>query len=184
MKIIVADINEDMIHAAKLQGFETHLGSITELEADAYVSPANSFGFMDGGIDYIYSQFFGMQIELNVRSKIQYEYPFGEILVGQAFAIRTEHSKIPYLIVSPTMRVPRKILDPNDVRLATRAAVSMGLLYGMKTIVIPGMGTGCGALDYDVAAKAMRLGVDDAVDGVPIPISWREAQRRHFNLEK
>ena len=27
--------------------------------ADAIVSPANSFGFMDGGIDYAYSDHFG-----------------------------------------------------------------------------------------------------------------------------
>ena len=30
--------------------------------ADAIVSPANSFGFMDGGIDYCYSEHFGWQM--------------------------------------------------------------------------------------------------------------------------
>ena len=30
--------------------------------ADAIVSPANSFGFMDGGIDMVYSKRFGWQM--------------------------------------------------------------------------------------------------------------------------
>ena len=32
-------------------------GDIRQAKADAAVSPANSFGFMDGGIDGLYSQF-------------------------------------------------------------------------------------------------------------------------------
>jgi hypothetical protein len=38
---------------------KVHHGSIFDSQADAYVSPANSFGFMDGGIDMMYSQRFG-----------------------------------------------------------------------------------------------------------------------------
>src|SRR5262245_13154024 len=34
-------------------------GNILSLRGDAIVSPANSFGFMDGGIDLAYAQFFG-----------------------------------------------------------------------------------------------------------------------------
>jgi hypothetical protein len=32
-------------------GLAVHEGSITDVDADAVVSPANSFGFMGGGID-------------------------------------------------------------------------------------------------------------------------------------
>ena len=32
-----------------------HRGSIFDLSCDAVVSPANSFGFMDGGIDMLYT---------------------------------------------------------------------------------------------------------------------------------
>ena len=31
-------------------------GDITSLECDAIVSPSNSFGFMDGGLDYAISE--------------------------------------------------------------------------------------------------------------------------------
>ena len=33
-----------------LEGVSVHYGSILELNCDAVVSPANSFGFMDGGV--------------------------------------------------------------------------------------------------------------------------------------
>ena len=40
-----------------------HRGSILDVACDAVVSPANSYGFMDGGIDMVYSQFFGWHVQ-------------------------------------------------------------------------------------------------------------------------
>ena len=42
---------------------EVHRGSILDVECDAVVSPANSFGFMDGGIDALYMAYFGSDIQ-------------------------------------------------------------------------------------------------------------------------
>ena len=39
---------------------EIQRGSILEVDCDALVSPANSFGFMDGGIDALYMDYFGL----------------------------------------------------------------------------------------------------------------------------
>jgi O-acetyl-ADP-ribose deacetylase (regulator of RNase III) len=36
-----------------------HQVSILDVACDAVVSPANSFGFMDGGIDAVYLSLFG-----------------------------------------------------------------------------------------------------------------------------
>ena len=48
----------------KLRNTQISEGDIFEggPEADAIVSPANSFGFMDGGIDMVYSRHFGWQM--------------------------------------------------------------------------------------------------------------------------
>ena len=35
-------------------------GGITDLRVDAVVSPANSFGFMRGGVDGVYTRVFGV----------------------------------------------------------------------------------------------------------------------------
>ncbi|MEM8641966.1 MAG: hypothetical protein AAGG51_24585 [Cyanobacteria bacterium P01_G01_bin.54] len=44
-----------------------HWGSILELCCDAVVSPANSFGFMDGGLDLLYSQNFGWYVQTRLQ---------------------------------------------------------------------------------------------------------------------
>jgi O-acetyl-ADP-ribose deacetylase (regulator of RNase III) len=44
-----------------------HRGSILEVACDALVSPANSFGFMDGGIDAVYADHLGWDIQLQLR---------------------------------------------------------------------------------------------------------------------
>jgi O-acetyl-ADP-ribose deacetylase (regulator of RNase III) len=46
-------------HFAGCQDVEVSHGDIFHEPADAIVSPANSFGFIDGGIDMAYSQRFG-----------------------------------------------------------------------------------------------------------------------------
>ena len=43
-----------------LRCVKVHQGSIFDAACDAVVIPANSFGFMDGGIDRLYSGFFGL----------------------------------------------------------------------------------------------------------------------------
>uniref|UniRef100_A0A2C9L7N0 Macro domain-containing protein n=1 Tax=Biomphalaria glabrata TaxID=6526 RepID=A0A2C9L7N0_BIOGL len=48
--------------------------------ADAIVSPANSFGFMDGGIDWIYSKYFGWQMQNRLQNVIREDY-HGELPV-------------------------------------------------------------------------------------------------------
>jgi len=42
-------------------------GDITTLTCDAIVSPANSFGFMDGGVDYAISERLGWNLEKNCK---------------------------------------------------------------------------------------------------------------------
>ena len=46
-------------HCGDVPDVTIQRGSILDLKVDAVVSPANSFGFMDGGIDHLYSHHFG-----------------------------------------------------------------------------------------------------------------------------
>ena len=95
--------------------------SVVDRPTDAVVIPANSFGFMDGGVDSAYLQFFGAELQTRVQMVIRLQ-KFQELLVGDAIAVPTYHAAIRFLIVAPTMRVPKIITDPADVMLATRAA--------------------------------------------------------------
>ncbi|WP_175361134.1 macro domain-containing protein, partial [Bradyrhizobium sp. STM 3843] len=115
--------------------------SVLDRHFDAAVSPANSFGFMDGGVDWAYLQFFGIELQRRLQMVIRLQ-KFQELLVGAAVAVPTYHEAIPFLIAAPTMRVPKIIDDPADVMLATRAAICVAIDFRFGHIVMPGMGTG------------------------------------------
>lgn len=86
-------------------------GSILEVPCDALVSPANSFGFMDGGLDLAYSQHFGWDLQMRLRRQIL-EGHSGELLVGAAEVVETGKMVPGLMIAAPTMRVPMRL--PED----------------------------------------------------------------------
>lgn len=135
-------------------------GDILSLPMDAVVSPANSFGFMDGGLDALYTRFFGPQLQERLQRMIRAQAD-GELLVGQALPVETGHARIPWCISAPTMRVPRRLESAEPAYLATRAAVRCALAAGVASMAIPGMGTGTGGLPPDSAARAMLRGIQD-----------------------
>lgn len=191
MKITICDLNPAVLGAwpaswSTIPGADISLrmASIVDIECDAVVSPANSFGFMDGGVDYVYSKHFGWHVQERVQRLIA-QRGFGELLVGQAIMVRTDNKRIPFLISAPTMRVPKRIADPADIMLATRAAVHLAAASDhLSHIAFPGMGTGCGEVPVDLAARAMLAGIKAGLARVVAPpATWQEAQRRHFNLE-
>ena len=165
-----ADLISQGLVSAQVGNFQDH-------SADMIVSPANSFGFMDGGIDYWYSVFFGWDLQAQVQSSIRTGHQ-GELLVGQALSVATNHKQFPWLICAPTMRLPMKIMDPVDVFLATRAALrEVKNVQSVNpdvqtTVLIPGMGTGAGALDPELCALHMRKAWDAVFVGPTHPTSW------------
>lgn len=66
-----------------------HRQDILARTADAILSPANSFGFMDGGIDLLYSNFFGWELQDRLQKSIREEHA-GEVPIG--CCIRTNRS--------------------------------------------------------------------------------------------
>src|SRR5262249_24543069 len=105
-----------------LRCVEVHQGSIFDVACDAVVSPANSFGFMDGGIDRLFPEFFGPGLQEAVQACIRGCHD-GELLVGQADLVPTGHARIPYVIAAPTMRVPTALGLSIHSYLAARAVL-------------------------------------------------------------
>ena len=136
-------------------------GDILEDPCDAVVSPANSFGFMDGGIDLAYRRHFGMDLQARVQAKIKGEF-FGELCVGQATVVPTGHVVVPYLVAAPTMRIPDRIADTVNVYLSFRAALLAVVAHNtvnsttINTLRVPALGTGIGAMPLARAARQMH----------------------------
>lgn len=159
MDIYFRDLNKDVIDALKhvfVDKAKYEVGSIFSSPVEALVSPANSFGWMDGGIDARYVDRFGYLIEQRVQHEIA-KQPFAELLVGQSIVVPTGDDDFPYLIAAPTMRVPRPTTAEN-VFLAARSAFSLALKLEYKSIACPGLGTLSGRVSPKEAAEAMHAG--------------------------
>src|SRR5262245_22564832 len=133
MQIVLCDINPDLVRAwtrfcGDLDFVSVRQGSIVETTCDAIVSPANSFGFMDGGVDAAYLPRFGTPLQTRVQRQIL-DYHAGEIIVGRADIVETGDSAIPFLIIAPTMRVPMILRDSVNAYLAMRAILLL-VLHG------------------------------------------------------
>jgi O-acetyl-ADP-ribose deacetylase (regulator of RNase III) len=149
----------------------THRGSTLDVPAEAVVSPANSYGWMRGGIDAIYAHTFPA-IEQHVRSAVL-AYHGGELPVGQAVIVPTDMAAPAWLISAPTMREPGERLPQDTVHpyLAARAVFRMwrdGRLEDdrpvravVSTIAMPGLGTGIGGVPPSVCARQVMAAWDE-----------------------
>lgn len=161
-------------------------GDICQLRVDAIVSPANSFGFMDGGLDYTLSERFGWDLQETLQQAIRAR-PLKELLVGEALVLPTKDPEVPWLISAPTMRVPMRLRQSVNVYLAMKAILIAARNHvgepRMEKVAIPGLGTGCGGLDPETAALQMRAAYGEVVLGKgQYPADFGEAQKAHIFL--
>ncbi|HEY8372990.1 MAG TPA: macro domain-containing protein [Pseudonocardiaceae bacterium] len=157
--------------AANRHGVTVHPGSVFDLEVDAVVSPANSFGWMRGGIDALYARAYP-QVEENVRSAVLALHG-GELPVGEAVVVPTGVRVPAWLISAPTMRNPGEHLPPDTVHpyLAARAVFRLwrdGRLengtpvrHAVRSIAMPGLGTGVGGVDPRTCARQVAAAWDE-----------------------
>ena len=106
----------------------------------------------------------------------------GELLVGEALVVKTNHADIPYMISAPTMRVPMILKDTVNVYLATKAIIRTAINHpDICNVAIPGMGTGVGRVSPEICARQMKAAFD-AIANPIFPLTWRETQIQHQNL--
>ncbi len=191
MHYLLIDTNAQMVEAWNLffkeeANVKVLEGDLTTVSAsDAIVSPANSFGFMDGGVDYAISERLGWDLQDRLQAQIK-AMPEGELLVGKALVLETGDSLIPYLISAPTMRVPMNFNIGTSVNayLAMKATLIAAQAHpNIKTVAIPGFCTGVGRMPKEVAARQMFKAFEEIVKGkVQNHQDFGEAQRYHRDL--
>ena len=123
-------------------------GDITKLVCDAIVNPANSFGYMGGGVAGAIKRVGGKEIENEAISK-------APIQLGEAIVTTSGLLPCKKVIHAPTMEQPAMRIKVENVQQATKAAFNIANNQKIKTIALPGMGTGVGGVSIDDAAKAM-----------------------------
>ena len=123
-------------------------GDLTQISCDAIVNPANSFGYMGGGVAGAIKRIGGVEIENEAIAK-------APIHVGTAVETTAGGLPCKYVIHAPTMEQPAMRIGVENVRDATRAALELGVELNLKSIAIPGMGTGVGGVPVEDAAQAI-----------------------------
>lgn len=193
MKFLLRDRSIAMVEAwraefAQAPDVEVSHGDIFDLSADALVSPANSFGFMDGGIDLVYSQHFGWGLQERLRERLRADHD-GELPVGQAVIVETLDREIPFLVSAPTMRVPMDVSQTVNAYLAFRAVIravrghNEGGEGPIESILCPGLGTAVGRMSPQVCARQMHYAYGTShLRQVWNPIGLGQAVDIHYRM--
>jgi O-acetyl-ADP-ribose deacetylase (regulator of RNase III) len=169
LSVVLVDLNPQVTQAWRTAFADTpevHIvrGSILAQEVDAWVTPTNSRGRMDGGVDSILKQHFGSAIERRVQREIAERFG-GRLPVGAATCVPTGLSRPGYLISTPTMtRSAEDVRETLNVALACAAAFQAihmqndRLRRSIRSVAIPGLGAGTGRLSPRVCANLMWTG--------------------------
>lgn len=168
-----------------------------KISCDCVVSPANSYGIMDGGYDLALSEMFkgkqGVQTltrhcQAAMREKWAGYLPPGAcMLVPLPDDVRTNPLKAKAIAVIPTMRIPEDATWNRD--LVYNAM--WGLLNAVRahetpieSVLLTGLGTGVGMVSPQRCAVQMMLAVKHFVRGMPEYGSWNDVIPVALEVEK
>lgn len=142
-------------------------------EGAAFVSPANSLGFMDGGIDAVLrDRFPGCEDRLKKRIRelgILTELGRPYLPVGSAHWQPVGPNTV--LISAPTMFMPHDVSGTRNAYWAMMAALCAAADARVRRLVVPSLCCGWGRMSVTVAAAQMREALDDWTAGRrPTPV--------------
>jgi O-acetyl-ADP-ribose deacetylase (regulator of RNase III) len=155
-------------------GVEVVSGDYFDHPADAMVSPANSFGIMDGGLDLAIRDQLGLEVQRRVQRAIV-DHHHGELPVGAAVIVETDDPRWPHLVAAPTMRVPERVAGTLNAYHAFRAVLleikrwNARVAAPIRSLVCCGLGTGIGGMEPTRCALQMRLALRQVRGPARIP---------------
>ena len=161
MKITIVDPKEELVKHLQevfenVPEVEAVVGRIESFRAEAIVSPANSFGYMDGGVDEAITDMLGRRAQTNLQDIIKEKY-HGELPVGCSIVVELKNNTFDYLIASPTMRLPMNVSQTLNAYLAFRSTILAAKEFNIKSLITPAFATGIGKMSYDKAALQMKV---------------------------
>lgn len=157
---------------------EKHTDNIT------IVSPANSYGIMDGGLDAAILEHVGEAVQRAVQEKILDEF-LGELPVGAGLKVDVDTDKNIKLILTPTMIMPGPILDHMVVYHCMRTALTIAVKDSeIRNIVIPAFGGLTGQVPPSTVARQMYaayLQIKGQIEDPHIE-TWNSAIRQRMKI--
>ncbi|WP_377267860.1 macro domain-containing protein [Peterkaempfera sp. SMS 1(5)a] len=169
LRVVLTDINTAVVEAwraafADTPGIEIRKGSILDEDVDAWVSPTNSRGRMDGGVDAAVKRYLGAGIQLRVQRAIRSQFA-GALPVGSAVCVPSGAVKPRFLISTPTMEASsQNVSETLNVALACAAAFQAihrqneKAPGSIRSVALVGMGAQTGRVPARVCANLMWTG--------------------------
>jgi len=187
MKILLVDRGLELVREwttafADRDEVEVVNGDYFSRDAAAIVSPANSFGIMDGGLDLSIRNELGLDVQMRVQRAIV-EHHHGELPVGAALVVDTSDARWPKLVAAPTMRIPESVAQTVNAYLAFRAVLLVCRREAIESVVCCGLGTGIGGMEARRCAIQMRMALLHVTGPARIP-SFAQIHAVHEALRK
>jgi len=171
MPILFISLSDTYTEKIRKHGFEAKTMKIQDYiptRKTYYVSPANSLGFMDGGIDYALSRIVFPGIEHEVKQMIK-ELGVTSIVgksylpIGSSMII---DKGIRSLVVSPTMLLPQNVSTTRNAYYATMAILYNVLINNHQNvdeidILFTSFCCGYGKMEEDVSIQQIMEGIND-----------------------
>ncbi len=169
LNVVLVDVNAAVVRAwraafADTPEVEITHGSMLAQTVDAWVTPTNSSGQMDGGLDAVIKRFLGSQIERRVQAEIGKRFN-GSMPIGAATCVSTDAELPKYLISAPTMVTSSEnVSNTFNVALACAAAFqaihqqNARIPASITSVAIPGLGAATGRVPPRVCANLMWTG--------------------------
>ncbi|MFI7636937.1 macro domain-containing protein [Nonomuraea sp. NPDC049400] len=169
LKVVLVDVNAKVVQEwlaafADTPEVEIHKGSLVSEHVDAWVSPTNSRGRMDGGVDAVIKRHLGAGIQLRVQRAIRDQFE-GSLPVGSAVCVPSGASNPKFLISTPTMvQSVQNVSETLNVAMACAAAFQAIHMQNEKepgsieSVALVGMGAATGKVPPRVCANLMWTG--------------------------
>ena len=169
LAVVLTDVNPAVVQAwraafADTPGISVRRGSILDENVDAWVSPTNSRGLMNGGTDAAIKRHLGAGIQLRVQKEIRGRFG-GTLPVGSAVCVASGAVKPRYLISTPTMEATAQdVSETLNVALACAAAFqaihqqNKEAPGSIQSVALVGMGAATGRVPARVCANLMWTG--------------------------
>ncbi|MFD0784463.1 macro domain-containing protein [Micromonospora azadirachtae] len=169
LNVVLTDVNAKVVQAwraafADTPEVEIHKGSILTRQVDAWVSPTNSRGLMDGGVDAVIKRHLGAGIQLRVQRAIRDQFG-GSLPVGSAVCVPSGATNPKFLISTPTMEQSgQNVSETLNVALACAAAFQAIHVRNaespgsIRSVALVGLGAATGRVPARVCANLMWTG--------------------------
>ncbi|KDQ32603.1 hypothetical protein PLEOSDRAFT_1032445 [Pleurotus ostreatus PC15] len=166
---------------------------------DCIVSPANSYGRLDGGFDLVISRALAPKDDIDAITRIAQSVLYSRwkgyappgtctMVPLQATVCENNPHKCAYIALVPTMRVPEEVTWNREIVYNCVWSLLNALTHHnesagegadkISTVLMTGLGTGVGYISPEVFGKQTALAFKHFLDSEAHPDKWSSLQWR------